>query len=122
MYHSNEIDVLSNHVRYHTGSVAFGSFLIALVTLIRMLLEYVDQKLKEQKQSDMAKFVLKCVKLVEYIFQDAGKFYRIFQDAGKFYRIFQDAGKFNKIFQDAGKFYKIFQDAVNFYKIFRAGP
>lgn len=32
--------------RYHLGSIAFGSFLIALVQLIRIALAYIDQKTK----------------------------------------------------------------------------
>lgn len=32
--------------RYHTGSLAFGSLILAIVQIIRVILEYMDQKLK----------------------------------------------------------------------------
>ncbi|MGH0150158.1 UNVERIFIED_CONTAM: hypothetical protein FKN15_048839 [Acipenser sinensis] len=33
-------------IRYHTGSLAFGSLILAIVQLIRIILEYLDHKLK----------------------------------------------------------------------------
>lgn len=33
-------------IRYHTGSLAFGSLILSLVQVIRVLLEYLDHKLK----------------------------------------------------------------------------
>ena len=35
--------------RYHTGSLAFGSLILSIVQVIRVLLEYLDHKLKGQK-------------------------------------------------------------------------
>lgn len=35
--------------RYHTGSLAFGSLILSLVQVIRVILEYLDHKLKGQK-------------------------------------------------------------------------
>lgn len=32
--------------RYHTGTLAFGSLILAIVQIIRVILEYLDQKLK----------------------------------------------------------------------------
>jgi len=32
--------------RYHTGSLAFGAAIIAIVQFIRAVLEYIDHKLK----------------------------------------------------------------------------
>lgn len=32
--------------RYHTGSLAFGSLILSLVQVIRVVLEYLDHKLK----------------------------------------------------------------------------
>lgn len=32
--------------RYHTGSLAFGSLILAIVQVIRVMLEYLDQRLK----------------------------------------------------------------------------
>ncbi|XP_050412083.2 choline transporter-like protein 2 isoform X1 [Patella vulgata] len=47
--------------RYHLGTLAFGSLLIAIVQLIRVFLEYVDHKLKGT-ENPAAKFLLKCLK------------------------------------------------------------
>ena len=54
--------------RYHLGTVAFGSLLIALVQLIRVILEYVDHKLRES-QTTVAKFVMKYVSLFGSVFR-----------------------------------------------------
>lgn len=32
--------------RYHTGSLAFGALILAIVQIIRVMLEYLDQRLK----------------------------------------------------------------------------
>lgn len=47
--------------RYHLGSLAFGSLLIAIVQIIRVFLEYLDSKLKGT-ENPAAKFFLKCLK------------------------------------------------------------
>ncbi|XP_070177370.1 choline transporter-like protein 2 isoform X2 [Littorina saxatilis] len=47
--------------RYHLGSLAFGSLLIAIVQIIRVALEYLDAKLKGS-ENPAAKFFLKCLK------------------------------------------------------------
>uniref|UniRef100_A0A0B7AP80 Choline transporter-like protein n=1 Tax=Arion vulgaris TaxID=1028688 RepID=A0A0B7AP80_9EUPU len=47
--------------RYHLGSLAFGSLLIAIVQLIRTFLDYLDHKLKGS-ENPVAKFFLKCLK------------------------------------------------------------
>lgn len=36
----------SSAQRYHTGSLAFGSLILAIVQVIRVMLEYLDQRLK----------------------------------------------------------------------------
>ncbi|XP_066453894.1 choline transporter-like protein 5 isoform X3 [Eleutherodactylus coqui] len=48
-------------IRYHTGSLAFGSLILALVQFIRVILEYLDHKLKAS-QNSFAKFLLCCLK------------------------------------------------------------
>ncbi|XP_053095212.1 choline transporter-like protein 2 isoform X1 [Pangasianodon hypophthalmus] len=48
-------------LRYHTGSLAFGSLILAIVQVIRVLLEYLDHKLKGA-QNKFAKFLLCCLK------------------------------------------------------------
>ncbi|XP_026997255.1 choline transporter-like protein 2 isoform X1 [Tachysurus fulvidraco] len=48
-------------LRYHTGTLAFGSLILAIVQVIRVLLEYLDHKLKVA-QNKFAKFLLCCLK------------------------------------------------------------
>ncbi|XP_048870095.1 choline transporter-like protein 2 isoform X2 [Brienomyrus brachyistius] len=52
---------LGRALRYHTGSLAFGSLILAIVQVIRVLLEYLDHKLKGA-QNKFAKFLLSCLK------------------------------------------------------------
>uniref|UniRef100_A0A8C1MQR7 Choline transporter-like protein n=1 Tax=Cyprinus carpio TaxID=7962 RepID=A0A8C1MQR7_CYPCA len=52
---------LGRSLRYHTGSLAFGSLILAIVQIIRVLLEYIDHKLKGA-QNKFAKFLLCCLK------------------------------------------------------------
>ncbi|XP_020903250.2 choline transporter-like protein 4 [Exaiptasia diaphana] len=51
-------------LRYHTGSLAFGSLIIAIVQLIRAGLEYLDHKLNggPGQQGEIAKYIMKCLK------------------------------------------------------------
>ncbi|XP_065646897.1 choline transporter-like protein 4 isoform X2 [Hydra vulgaris] len=51
-------------LRYHTGSLAFGSLIIAIVQLIRAALEYIEYKLTGHgaQPSPVTKFLLKCLK------------------------------------------------------------
>ena len=44
--------------RYHLGSLAFGSLLIAIVQIVRVILEYIDSKLNGS-ENRIAKFLLK---------------------------------------------------------------
>ncbi|KAL8202346.1 UNVERIFIED_CONTAM: hypothetical protein K2H54_011193 [Gekko kuhli] len=48
-------------LRYHTGSLAFGSLILAVVQIIRVLLEYLDHRLKAA-ENRFAKFLLTCMK------------------------------------------------------------
>ncbi|XP_061169657.1 choline transporter-like protein 2 [Saccostrea echinata] len=47
--------------RYHFGSLAFGSLIIAIIQMIRVGLEYLDHKLKGSENA-VAKFLLKILK------------------------------------------------------------
>ncbi|GFO29553.1 choline transporter-like protein 2 [Plakobranchus ocellatus] len=47
-------------IRYHLGSLAFGSFIIAVVQMIRIALEYLEYKLKDA-DNKVAKFIIKCL-------------------------------------------------------------
>lgn len=44
--------------RYHLGSLAFGSLIVAIIQLIRVFLEYIDHKLKGS-DNPVAKFFMK---------------------------------------------------------------
>ncbi|XP_033114814.1 choline transporter-like protein 2 [Anneissia japonica] len=48
-------------IRYHLGSLAFGSFIIAVIQMIRVVLEYIDHKLKGYENA-FVKFLIKCLK------------------------------------------------------------
>ena len=59
--------------RYHTGSLAFGAFLIALVQLIRIFLEYMNHKLKKS-ESKAAKFIMTCLRCCFWCLEKVLKF------------------------------------------------
>uniref|UniRef100_A0A2C9LLK8 Choline transporter-like protein n=1 Tax=Biomphalaria glabrata TaxID=6526 RepID=A0A2C9LLK8_BIOGL len=48
-------------LRYHMGSLAFGSLIIAIIQMIRAFLEYVNRKLKGS-ENKVAKFILTCLR------------------------------------------------------------
>ena len=53
---------LGRTLRYYLGSVAVGSFLIAVVQMVRLAFAYLQNKLKDQAEKNMAlKFLLYCV-------------------------------------------------------------
>nr|XP_039269182.1 choline transporter-like protein 2 isoform X1 [Styela clava] len=60
-------------LRYHTGSLAFGAFIIALIQIIRVMLEYIDHKVKSS-ESKVAKFVIKCCKCCFWCLEKFMKF------------------------------------------------
>ncbi|XP_041370841.1 choline transporter-like protein 4 [Gigantopelta aegis] len=60
-------------VRYHLGSIAFGSLIIAIVQFIRIFLMYLDNKMKGS-QNSVAKFFLKCLKCFFYCLEKFLKF------------------------------------------------
>ncbi|XP_062280250.1 choline transporter-like protein 5-B [Scomber scombrus] len=51
----------SRAIRYHTGSLAFGSLILTVVQMVRLVLEYLDQKLKGP-QNSFTRFILCCLK------------------------------------------------------------
>lgn len=56
-------------LRYHLGTIAFGSFILAVVWVLRALAEYLDRKRKKHKKYGgednlTAKFILCCIKCV----------------------------------------------------------
>ncbi|KXZ44390.1 hypothetical protein GPECTOR_68g361 [Gonium pectorale] len=57
------LSALKNTVVYHMGSICFGALIIAIIQLIRFLLEYLDRKTKElQAQNKFAEWAMCCVK------------------------------------------------------------
>jgi hypothetical protein len=63
-------------IRYHLGSVAFGSFIIALIQLIRMIMQYVEKKLSK-KGGPIAGImgpILKCCQCCLWCFEKCMKF------------------------------------------------
>ncbi|KAF5908149.1 choline transporter-like protein 2 isoform X1, partial [Clarias magur] len=64
---------LGRALRYHTGSLAFGSLILAIVQVIRVLLEYLDHKLKGA-QNRFAKFLLCCLKCCFWCLEKCIKF------------------------------------------------
>ncbi|GKT18240.1 Choline transporter-like protein [Aduncisulcus paluster] len=47
---------------YHLGTVAIGSFLIAFMTWIRIMFEYLASKIESKDQNEMISFAIKCVR------------------------------------------------------------
>ncbi|KAF6720590.1 Choline transporter-like protein 2 [Oryzias melastigma] len=64
---------LGRSLRYHTGTLAFGSLILSIVQLIRVLLEYLDHKLKGA-QNKFAKFLLCCLKCCFWCLEKIIKF------------------------------------------------
>ncbi|XP_028829388.1 choline transporter-like protein 2 isoform X3 [Denticeps clupeoides] len=64
---------LGRALRYHTGSLAFGSLILAIVQIIRVILEYLDQKLKGA-QNKCARFLLSCLKCCFWCLEKCIKF------------------------------------------------
>lgn len=60
-------------IRYHLGSIAFGSLIIAIIQIIRVLLEYVETKLKG-KDNAVVKFLIKCLKCCFWCLEKFMKF------------------------------------------------
>uniref|UniRef100_A0A8C2WNJ5 Choline transporter-like protein n=1 Tax=Cyclopterus lumpus TaxID=8103 RepID=A0A8C2WNJ5_CYCLU len=64
---------LGRALRYHTGSLAFGSLILSMVQVIRVILEYLDHKLKDA-QNKCAKFLLSCMKCCFWCLEKCIKF------------------------------------------------
>ena len=76
---ANRCSFLLTHVgRFHSGSLAFGALIIALVQLARIILAYIQKKLKG-KTGKVAKCILCCMqcclwcleKILKYINRQA---------------------------------------------------
>ncbi|XP_053186054.1 choline transporter-like protein 5-A [Scomber japonicus] len=51
----------SRAIRYHTGSLAFGALILSVVQLVRIVLEYLEQKLRGLDNS-LSRFIMCCLK------------------------------------------------------------
>ena len=61
--------------RYHLGSVALGSFLIAVIQLVRAILAYLDKKSKSMQDKNLAiKFAFKCIGCCLWCFEKCVKY------------------------------------------------
>ncbi|EPQ11280.1 Choline transporter-like protein 5 [Myotis brandtii] len=60
-------------IRYHTGSLAFGSLLLALIQMFRIALEYLDKRIKDN-QNNIAKFLQHCLKCCFWCLEKVVKF------------------------------------------------
>eukprot|EP00913_Durusdinium_trenchii_P032230 g30178.t1 len=62
-----------NVFRYHLGSLAFGSFIIAVIQFIRYLMNYFEKQAKAQKNRVMA-LILRCLQCCMYCFEQCIRF------------------------------------------------
>ena len=65
--------------RYHLGSAALGSFVVALIQFVRFLLEYLEKKIKlAQAKAGVAgafvKYVMCCVNCLMWYLEKVVKF------------------------------------------------
>ena len=62
-------------VRYHLGSIAFGSLIIAIVQFIRLVMEYINNKTKDlQEKSGFVKCLMCCVRCCLWCFEKCVKY------------------------------------------------
>ncbi|PIK50138.1 putative choline transporter-like protein 2, partial [Apostichopus japonicus] len=61
-------------IRYHLGSLAFGSLIIAIIQLIRVILEYVERKLKGKADNKVVQYIIKCLKCLFWLVEKVMKF------------------------------------------------
>ncbi|OAF67812.1 Choline transporter-like protein 2 [Intoshia linei] len=59
--------------RYHIGTMAFGALIIAIIQMIRIFLEYLDQKLKSLT-NPVARFIMCCLKCCFWCLEKFMKF------------------------------------------------
>ncbi|GMH42049.1 hypothetical protein BSKO_09968 [Bryopsis sp. KO-2023] len=63
-------------VIYHLGSIALGSFIVAVIQFVRILLEYIDRKTKKLQEKSHAaiKYIMQCVKCFLWCLEKIMKF------------------------------------------------
>lgn len=60
-------------IRYHLGTIAFGSLIITICTIIRLIIEYIDQKLKKY-DNQIVKAILCCMRCFFWCLENFLKF------------------------------------------------
>nr|XP_044605361.1 choline transporter-like protein 5 isoform X4 [Equus asinus] len=60
-------------IRYHTGSLAFGSLILATIQMVRLVLQYLDNRLKDA-QSNISRFLQCCLKCCFWCLEHVVKF------------------------------------------------
>jgi len=60
-------------IRYHSGSIAFGSLIITIIKIIRLIIEYIRQKTKDT-ENDAIKCLLKCAACCCWCFEKFMKY------------------------------------------------
>lgn len=64
--------------RYHFGSLAFGSMIVAIIQLIRVILEFVEHQAKKTEMGDTAaclrKWIFNCIRCLLYCLEKCVKF------------------------------------------------
>ena len=62
-------------IRYHAGSIALGSFIIAVVQFIRLVLEYIDHKTQQlQEKHEFLKYIMYLLKYLMWYLEKVLKF------------------------------------------------
>lgn len=72
-------------LRFHLGTAAFGSLIIAIIQMIRLVLKYIEHKVKEMEKSGgiqgkcavILKGVIYCAQCILYCFEKCMKFINI---------------------------------------------
>jgi choline transporter-like protein 2/4/5 len=66
---------MTRTARYHLGSIALGSFLVAVIQFVRVILEYIDRKTKEMQEGNpVLKYLMCCVKYCMWYLESVMKF------------------------------------------------
>lgn len=65
---------LGRTLRYHIGTLAFGSLIIAIVRMVRVILEYIDHKVREKTDSKIIRCLLCCCRCCLYCLEKFLKF------------------------------------------------
>eukprot|EP00899_Mesostigma_viride_P018836 jgi/Mesvir1/26954/Mv20673-RA.2 len=62
-------------LRYHMGSIALGSFIVAIIQFIRIIVEYIDKKSKAaQKENALLKYFMYCLRCCLWCLEQIVKF------------------------------------------------